>query len=83
ASYIETDGRIYRGITNVGVKPTVTDSSELLCETNIFDFDGDIYGRSVRVTLVCFVRGEMRFSGVDELKARIAEDTAYVRTLDI
>lgn len=83
ASYIETDGRRYRGITNVGVKPTVTDSGELLCETNIFDFDGDIYGRNVRVTLDRFVRGEMRFQSVSELKARIAEDTAYVRTLDI
>lgn len=68
------DGKIYKGIANVGVKPTVTDNGQVLCETYLFDFDEEIYGKRVRLSLIGFIRTERKFSGIDELKAQISSD---------
>lgn len=79
ASEIYIDGKKYHGISNIGVKPTVTDSGAVLCETNIFDFSGDIYGMNIRVVLLGFVRSEKKFSGLDELKAQINSDIENIK----
>lgn len=79
ASKTEVDGMLYKSITNVGIKPTVG-SSAPLAETYIMDFPGgDIYGEVVKVSLLSFVRPEMKFSGTDELKTQIAKDTEIVK----
>ena len=51
ASRVELDGRVYDAMSNLGRKPTVGGGRRLL-ETNLFDFDGDLYGRRLRVELV-------------------------------
>lgn len=66
------------GVMNLGVRPTV-DGKALRVEVHLFDFDGDLYGSRMRVHLVARLRDEMRFSGIDELKARIAADAAAAR----
>ncbi len=79
ASETEIGGRIYGSVTNVGIKPTVG-SEAPLAETYIMDFPGgDLYGETVKVSLVKFIRPEKKFSGVDELKAQIAADTEAAR----
>ncbi len=81
ASETEIKGRVYGSVTNVGIKPTVG-SEAPLAETYIMDFPGgDLYGETVKVSLVDFVRPEMKFSGMEELKARIAKDTETARTI--
>lgn len=76
ASRTEVCGRVYRSVTNVGVKPTVG-SDAPLAETYIIDFDGgELYGETARVSLISFIRPERKFDGIDELKKQIAEDTA-------
>ena len=71
---IDFDGRIYHGVTNVGIKPSVTDNKILGIETHILDYKGDLYGRFVKVTFKEFLRPEMKFNSVDELKAQMNKD---------
>ena len=77
-SRIEFDGKALFGVTNIGIRPTVTAGHEekpaVTVETFIFDFDGDLYDREITVTLLAFRRPEQRFSSVEELSARMHED---------
>lgn len=76
-SYVEIDGKQYHGVTNIGVKPTVqnrSDGTGAVMETNIIGFDGDLYGQNIAVALVRFIRPEVKFSGLEELKQQIARD---------
>ncbi|MCD7811469.1 MAG: riboflavin biosynthesis protein RibF [Ruminococcus sp.] len=79
------DGKIYDSVTNVGVKPTVEDNIKPLAETHILGFSGNLYGSRVQVELCEFVRDEMRFSSVDELKKQIESDVKHIlnQTLNI
>lgn len=81
ASYCNIDGKIYRGVTNIGVKPTVESRGIPLCETHFPEFSGDLYGKTLTVRLIDFIRPEMKFSGADELKARIAADTETIMNM--
>lgn len=73
-SYVQVRGRNYRGITNIGVRPTIGNSRGVICETHILNFDGDLYGEYVEVALCRFIRPERRFAGIGELKAQIEKD---------
>ena len=68
------------GVMNLGVRPTVDGKSRRI-EVHLFDFDGDLYGRPMRVHLVRRIRDEKKFAGLDELKAQIAADAAAARTI--
>ena len=72
--YIWLDGRRYQGISNVGVKPTVSDQNRVLTESFLFDYHGDAYGKEVTVELLKFCRPECKFDTVDELKSCIDRD---------
>ncbi len=74
------DGMEYRGISNVGCKPTVSDSMAMGVETYLYDFSGDIYGREMLVKLLAFRRPEMKFDGVETLKAQMMRDIAAGET---
>ena len=69
-------GRIYRSITNIGCKPTVSENHIMGVETYLYDFAGDIYGKDITVQLLAFHRPEMKFDGVDSLKAQMQKDIA-------
>lgn len=66
------------GVANLGLRPTVGGLTERL-EVHLFDFDGDLYGRHLRVQLRAFIRPEMKFAGLDALKAQIAADAEAAR----
>lgn len=73
-------GESYHGVANLGLRPTVgTDKPRL--ESHLFDFDGDIYGETLRVALHHFIRPEQKFDGLDALKAQIAKDSAAAREM--
>lgn len=74
ASYVIYEGKRYGAVSNIGVKPTIEGHNELGIETYIFDFDMQIYGEEVTVGLLKFIRSEMKFSGIDELKMQIEID---------
>jgi riboflavin kinase/FMN adenylyltransferase len=61
------------GMMNIGVRPTV-DGKKRVIEVNIFDFDEDIYGQSLQVHMHHYLRGEVKFNGLDELKLQLQKD---------
>src|SRR5579863_6646412 len=73
-------GRTIDGVANIGLRPTVG-TPEPRLEAHLFDIDQDLYGRHLRVSLLDFIRPERKFSGLDALKAQIAEDAARARAL--
>lgn len=68
--------KIYGGMANIGKNPTFGDVEKPRLETHIFDFAGDIYGRQLTVQFVQRVRGEVKFTSLDALKAQLAQDKA-------
>jgi riboflavin kinase/FMN adenylyltransferase len=79
-STVVVDGVSKFGVTNIGVRPTVG-ADRPLAETWIIDFDGDLYGRHIPVTLVKYLRGEKKFDSLDQLKQQILEDAKTARAV--
>ncbi len=65
--------KIYHGMMNIGVRPTV-DGTKRAIEVNIFNFNKDIYGATLTVTLKKHLRSEVKFAGLEELKKQLAKD---------
>ncbi len=74
-------GAIHKGVANIGRRPTVNAGTESRLEVNLFDFSGDIYGTEITVALHRFIRPEVKFPGLDALKAQIANDAAEARRI--
>lgn len=72
--------RRWPAVTNIGVRPTFIDQERTI-EAHLLDFDGDLYGRALRLELVEFQRPEVRFDGMAALVAQIAADAATAREL--
>lgn len=68
------------GVANLGRRPTFN-KNDVLLEVNVFDFDGDIYGKRAQVRFVDFIRPEQKFDGLDALKAQIAADANKAREI--
>jgi riboflavin kinase/FMN adenylyltransferase len=75
------DGSVHPGVANIGRRPTVNSGPESRLEVNLFDFSGDLYGSEITVALHAYIRAEVRFSGLDALKAQIASDATEARRL--
>lgn len=74
-------GTVWRdGAANFGSRPTF-DKKDVLLEVHLFDFEGDLYARHLRVALVDYLRPERKFDGLDALKAQITADCAAARSL--
>ena len=71
---VESLGRKFRGMCNIGTRPTVNSGTDTTVETNIFDFDEDIYGLDLKVTFLTKIREERRFESLDALKAQLEQD---------
>ena len=72
-SETEIDGKCYRSMTNLGFRPSF-ETETPFAETHLFDFSGDVYGKTVTVSLMQFIREEKKFSSTEELKAAIRAD---------
>jgi riboflavin kinase / FMN adenylyltransferase len=75
------DGSVKPGAANIGRRPTVNTGTESRLEVNVFDFSGDLYDQELAVALHAYLRPEQKFSGLDELKARIAADASHARRI--
>jgi riboflavin kinase / FMN adenylyltransferase len=75
------DGTSHKGVANIGRRPTVNAGIESRLEVNIFDFTGDIYETDITVALHAYIRPEIKFPGLDALKAQIAADASEGRRL--
>ncbi len=72
------DGHVLAGAANLGIRPTFAPAKELL-EPYFFDFSGDLYGQTIEVELVSFLRPEAKFDSIDALKAQMDADCAEAR----
>lgn len=79
---VEHDSKRYKGITNVGVNPTVS-GSELTVETYILNFDSDIYGENIKVFFVSRMRDEERFASLEALKNQLISDKIHAESQKI
>ena len=80
AGSVRVEAAVYTACTNIGVAPTF-DRRESRVEAYLLDFAGDLYGKTVDVTFTERIRGEKRFSGIEELKAQIWRDVEKARRL--
>ena len=71
--------QIYRGVTNVGVKPTIEGKNPIGVETHLLDFAGDLYGKVVTVEFLTRVREERKFPSIEALKEEMQSNIAYAR----
>ena len=69
------------GVANLGRRPTIKDGDRELLEVHLLNFDGDLYGKQLRVSLVEFIRPEQKFSGLDALTTQIALDSDRAREI--
>ena len=73
------DGSAGVGVTNVGVRPTVVDDDRVTVETHLVSFDGDLYGKEIRVEFLRYLRPERRFGSMAELHRQIERDIAAAK----
>lgn len=71
---VESLGRRFRGMCNIGTRPTVNAGKDTTVETHIFDFDEDIYGLDIKVTFLKKIRDEHCFGSLEDLKAQLEQD---------
>lgn len=73
------EGKTYKGVMNIGVKPTVNSDKIRSAEVHIIDFSGDIYGKSISVSFVRRLRDEAHFDSLESLRAQIELDVEKVK----
>lgn len=75
------DGESHPGVVNVGVKPTVStaESTDVVFETNILDFNGDLYGKTVKLEFYGMLRREQKFPSLDALKEAVLQNIKEAR----
>ncbi|MCC6211422.1 MAG: bifunctional riboflavin kinase/FAD synthetase [Burkholderiales bacterium] len=76
---LEETHRQLKGVASVGRRPTVRENAAPLLEVHLFDWDGDLYGRHLRVTFRHKLRDEEKYDGLDALRAAIARDAAQAK----
>lgn len=74
AVMVKVDDEWHQGMVNVGVRPTLDNGTQLSVEVNIFDFDGDIYGKPITLQFIKFLRLEFKLGSIDELRAQLTRD---------
>ncbi|NVO18694.1 MAG: bifunctional riboflavin kinase/FAD synthetase [Bacteroidetes bacterium] len=80
ASLVLQGGVLYRGMSNIGTRPTI-DANKLTIEVNIFDFDDDIYNETLVLKFVHRIRDEKKFGGLEQLKEQLSLDKERVKYL--
>ncbi|MGN8889450.1 riboflavin biosynthesis protein RibF [Dysosmobacter sp. HCP28S3_G4] len=73
------DGAFYAAVTNVGTRPTVNNGTDITVEASLLDYDGDLYGKTLRLEFFSHLRDEIRFDSLDALRSQIAADAETTR----
>src|ERR1035437_2819989 len=69
---------VYKGMMNIGTRPTLATDAHISLEVNIFDFNKDIYNQTIKVEFIKKIRDEQKFNGVDELIEQLKHDREVV-----
>ncbi len=78
-SLVVIGGEEFKGMTNIGRKPTISEKEKVGAETYIYDFDRDVYGDLIEVKLLEFMRPEMKFDSLEALKKQVESDLESAR----
>ena len=81
ATYVDYEGKEYKSMTYIGKKPTVNNDEIENIEVHLFDFDGDLYDKEIKVRFVKRVRGEQKFESLDALKKQIQIDEKNIKEI--
>lgn len=76
---VKLEQETFGGMMNIGMRPTIDDYPGRSVEVNIFDFDRDIYGCTLTVEIIAWIRSEIKFSSLDNLKEQLAKDAGACR----
>ena len=76
--YLE-DGTSHVAVTNIGVRPTVSEENKVSVESHLLDYSGNLYGSQARVEFYSFIRPEMKFADFHELGEQIKRDAQTAR----
>ena len=77
------DGKTYNAMANTGVRPTIGDreDGDFIIEVNVFDFNGDLYGKTLKVWFIERIRDEVKFQGLEALKAQLQQDRVEAKKI--
>ena len=77
------DGKVYNAMANTGLRPTIGDRADgdFIIEVNIFDFDGDLYGKTLKVWFIDRIRDEVKFNGLEALKQQLEQDRSTAKNI--
>ncbi len=81
AVFVSIDNQLFKGMLNIGVRPTVGKSTSRSIEVNIFDFDRDIYQQFITIQFIRKIREEQAFESVENLRQQLQEDEKAVRAV--
>ena len=73
------NGESRPAVTNIGVRPTVNDGDKVTVEGYILDFQGDLYGQTVRMEFYKYLRGERKFASLEDLRAEVMRNARQTR----
>lgn len=71
-------GKVFKGMMNIGYRPTVENTNEVKLEVNILDFDENIYNKRIKIEFVKHIRNEIKFKNLEELKHQLQKDRETV-----
>lgn len=79
--YVYVEGKRHKGMMNIGFRPTIEFSNELKIEVNIFNFNQDIYNKTIKVEVEKHIRDEKRFKNLIELKEQLQKDKEIIQSV--
>lgn len=79
ATKTEIDGKWYESMTSVGYNVTIGQEKKIYIESNLFDFDEDVYGKPMKIKWYKYTRGEIKFASLDELRAQLEKDKKEIK----
>ena len=83
---VTAEGKTYGGVANIGTRPTVTADKKRFLEAYLFDFTGNLYGKTIAVELLACLRPELKFASVEALRKQIETDKTeaerFLKNLD-
>ena len=80
-TFADFEGQTYKSMTYIGKKPTINDGSDENIEVHIFDFDGDIYEKDLKIRFLKRIRDERKFDNLEDLKKQLEIDEKQIREL--
>ena len=78
ATYVKVLGRVFKGMTNIGTNPTVTDENKLTVETHILGFNNNIYDKKAEILFVKKIRDCKKFDNIEQLKDQLSDDAFLI-----